>query len=127
MKLQPTKILAALVAIFSSKNVTPVLPGGSLNVEGEEAPVDNSKLGNIHHVFTFTLAGVGTNVIVGIFGKAGGETLRSQVSQNLSTITSNGRFAVKIPNTPLSDVALKLVTITGGTPVIDDVEYIGSR
>jgi hypothetical protein len=81
-----------------------------------------------NHAFTFDVANIDTDVTVGIFGKVNGETDFAQAGQANATITANGRYLVKITDTPLSDVALRLVAETGGTAVtIENIEYRGSN
>lgn len=92
-------------------------------------PVDISTPNLKNHVFTFTLASVGSvghQATVGILGKAGSEAIRSQQGDNLATITANGRRSVNIANIPLDEVALTLISEVGGPASISDIVYKGS-
>jgi len=116
-------LLKAFVNLFVAFTASGV---STLSAPGEEEVIDISSTYLKNHVFTFDVATIDTDVTVGIFGKAVGEGTRSQSGDNNSVITANGRFTVKIKNTPLSDVALRLVAETGGAAVtIANIEYRG--
>lgn len=103
-------------------------PAGTLTAPDQEAVVALGARYLKNHVFTFDVATIDTSVEVGIFGKASGETVRSQAGQNNAVITADGRFMVKVSSTPLSEVSLKLVAETGGTAVeISNITYRGQN
>ena len=80
-----------------------------------------------NHVFTFTVATINTNVTIGIFGKAGSEAGSARTGEQDFVITANGRFMIKVKDTPLSEVSLRMVGESGGAAVvISDIEYLGT-
>jgi len=104
-------------------------PAGTLSAPGQDAVVDLSANRVLHHVFTFDVLNLvaTNNVVVGIFGKAAGETTRSRAGQNNATLTVNDRFLVTIANTPLAEVALRLVSETDPAVTIENIEYRGQE
>lgn len=91
--------------------------------------LDVSLAGKIikNHVFTFTVASIDTDVTIGIFGKAGSEATSSRSGEQDSVIDVNGRFMIKVKDTPLSEVSLRMVGESGGTAVvISAIEYLGT-
>jgi hypothetical protein len=101
---------------------------GSIEAAGDSLEVDFAGKSFNHHVFSFTVASINTSVELAIFGKAGAEATESNVGEVNSTITANGRYTVRVNDTPLAKVYLKVVAEVGGTSVvISDVVYKGSN
>ena len=121
-------MIALLKAIFNVFVAFTDVIAGTLSTPAADGEADLGGRYLKNHVFTFTVANIETDVTVGIFGKANGEVSFSQSGENNSLITANGRYLVRISNTPLEKIALRLVAETGGTAVtIENIKYRGSN
>jgi hypothetical protein len=101
---------------------------GTLSVIGTELAVALANKRIKNHVFTFDVLNIDDDVTVGIYGKANGEATFARAGEQDALITANGRYMLKVKDTPLSDVALRLVDENGGTAVtIENIEYLGTE
>lgn len=91
---------------------------------------------SVSHTFQVTVANINTNVVLNLLGSVDGISAGilipdtgvvtgSAISNGVITITANGTYIYKIMNNPLTSVAVKFVSESGGTDATVNVKYMG--